>query len=216
MQDDELLSIWKSYDQKMEEVLSINRTLIYELTKGKLNTTINKLRRPKRVLLCMGIPYTLLLYLITLVAYQADAFFVTRGFGAIALIMTTIVILYLYHLYLIDQISNSDDILYVQEKLSSLKLSSFNCARLAVFQLPFWSMCWVSVDALKNSPILYGGVNLAVFLGLTYLSYWLYKRLSIQHADSKVSRFFLSGIEWEPIIQSSNILEQLKEYSEQD
>lgn len=212
MQDNELLNLWKSYDQKIGEVLALNKELVYDITKRKLNKTIGKMWRPKKAMLLIGVPYTLMLYIITLIAYLAGGFFVTIGFGAIALIMTTIVILYFYHLYLIRRISSSDEIVYVQEKLSKLKLSSFNCARIAVIQLPFWVVCWLSLNALKSSPFLYGGVNVAVFSGLAYLSYWLYKSLSVQNSGSKVSRFFLSGIEWDPIIKSSEILEQLKAY----
>ena len=39
-----------------------------------------------------------------------------------------------------------------------------------------------------------------------------YKNLSINHSDSKVSELFLAGRESEPIIKSSEILEQIKEY----
>jgi len=214
MQENELLNIWKSYDQRLEEVVSLNKELVYELTKSKLNKTIGKMRRPKSVLLFMGIPYTFILYMITFIAYQAGAFFVMAGFGTIALIMTIIIIFYFHQLYLVNQISSNDEILHVQEKLSSLKLSSFNCTRIAIFQLPFWSICWISINAFKSSPLLYGSINLVIFLGLAYLAYWLYKNLSIQNANSKISRFFLSGIEWEPIIKSSEILEQLKEYKD--
>ncbi len=214
MKDNELQNIWKSYDQKLDQVLSLNKQLTYDLTKEKLNKTINQLRRPKRAMLFFGIPYTLLLFSITLIALKAGSSFVSLGFGAISIIMTIVVILYFYHLNLINEINNNDNIIEVQEKISRLKISSFNCTKLALIQLPFWTICWVSYDALINSPWLYGGVNLAVFLGLTYLAYWLYKNLDIQNSDSKISRFFLSGSEWEPILRSSEILKQLKEYED--
>ncbi|MEN0046750.1 MAG: hypothetical protein AAF806_06825 [Bacteroidota bacterium] len=212
MQEKELLELWQSYDQKLERVLSLNQEMVYEMTKNKLNATLSTLRLPKRIMLLIGIPYTLLLYFITFIAYQAAAVFVTFGFGAIALIMSTIVISYCYHLVLIHQISHSKEIIEVQKKLAELKLSSFHTARWAMLQLPFWSICWMSWNTLKDSPLIYGGINLSIFLGLAYLAYWLYRQLDMEHQNSWVSRLLLSGREWEPIIKSSEILEQLKSY----
>ncbi len=214
MQDNELINLWKSYDQKMEETLSLNKRILYELTKGKLDKTLLTMRRPKITMVLIGIVYTLLLYLLTFIAYMAGGVFVMLGFGAIALLMTALIIFYCYQLHLIHQISNSDEIIFVQERLSRLRLSSFNCVRLAVLQLPFWSVCWISLDALKHSPFLYGSVNVLVFVGLTYLAYWLYSNISLQQPHSKISRFFLSGSGWEPIIKSRNLLEQLKAYKD--
>lgn len=212
MEDNELLKIWKSYDQKLDQVLLLNKQLASSLTKNDLNKTINKLKRPKIVMLLIGIPYTFLLYFITFIAYQAGVFFVSIGFGAISLIMNIVIVSYIYHLYLISEINKNDNIIEVQKKLSSLKISSFNTIKLALLQIPFWSICWMSLDALKNSIFWYGGINLLIFLGLSYCSYWLYKNLNIHNLDSKLNQFFFSGSEWDPIIKSLDILQQLKEY----
>lgn len=212
MEDNELLKIWKSYDQKLDQVLLLNKQLVSSLTKNDLNKTINKLKRPKIVMLLIGIPYTFLLYFITFIAYQAGGFFVSIGFGAISLIMNIVIVSYIYHLYLISEINKNDNIIEVQKKLSSLKISSFSTVKLALLQIPFWSICWMSLDALKNSIFWYGGINFLIFLGLSYCSYWLYKNLNIHNLDSKLNQFFFSGSEWDPIIKSLDILQQLKEY----
>lgn len=211
MQNDELINIWKSYDSKLDKVLSLNKKLIYELTKNNLRTTISTMKGPKSRMLLLGIPYTIFLYFISFIAFKAGGIFVTIGFGMISIIMSATIVGYLYQLQLVHHISRSQDIMAVQKKIAELKISTFNLARLAVLQLPFWSICWISFEALKNSPLWYGGINLIVFFGLTYLSYWLYKRISIDNRTSKVSQFFLSGVEWEPILKSSQILAQLKE-----
>lgn len=214
MEDQELLNIWRSYDRKLDVVLSLNKMIIENMTKDKVNKTIGSVRRPKRTMLMIGVPYTIVLYLVTFMAIAAGGLFVAIGFGAISLIMTGIVVGYFYHLNILNQINRSQQIVDVQEKISRLKISTFNITRLALVQLPFWSICWMSLDALKSSPLIYGGVNLVVFLGLAYLAFWLYKSLDIQNSDSKVGRFFLSGNEWEPIIRASNILDQLAEYKD--
>lgn len=211
MEDQELLNMWKSYERKLDEVLEINRNMVIEATKGRLQKTIGKLRRPKSMAILIGIPYTLLLYAIAGVALKAGGVFQSIGFGAIGLITTVVIVLYAYHLYLVGQITGEDDIQYVQKRLSRLRLSSFNCLRLAIVQLPFWVLCWISLDAVIESPLVYGGVNLLVLLLFTYLAYWLFQQLGPQKPPSRVKEFFLSGSEWEPLTKSFQILEQLED-----
>jgi len=212
MENIELQNIWKSYDQKMESMLVINKELAINLTRHKLNKQIGRLYRPKWTAILIGIPYTLLLIAVTTIASIAKAYFVAIGFGAISLIMTILLINYFYHIYLISQVKSNEDILSTQQQLSKLRISSFKSINLAVFQLPFWSICWVSVEALKNSPFIYGGINLLIFFLLAYISYWLYQKLSYKSEKSKIRDFFLSGNEWEPILKSAELLEQIKEY----
>ncbi|MFK7757138.1 MAG: hypothetical protein AB8B53_09430 [Flavobacteriales bacterium] len=212
MEHIELQNIWKSYDQKMDSILVINKELAIELTRQKLNKQISKLYKPKWTAVLIGVPYTIVLVAITAIAVTAEAYLVALGFGAIALVMIGVLFSYFYQLYLISQVKKSDDVLSTQEHLSKLSISSFRCLNLVVFQLPFWSVCWVSIDAVKDSPFVYGGINLLIFLLLGYASFWLYYKLSFQHKNSKVRDFFLSGREWEPLEKSAELLEQIREY----
>lgn len=212
METTELQNIWKSYDQKIDKILTINKQIAIDLTRQKFNNQIGRLVRPKWTAVFLGIPYTLLLLAVTSIAVIAGAYFVAFGFGAISIIMTVLLIRYFFQLHLINQIRKSDEVLSTQQQLSSLKLSSFRSLNLAIFQLPFWSVCWVSIDALKDSPVVYGGINLLIFILLACAAYWLFQKMSYKNKESKVREFFLSGEEWEPIIKSAELLEQIKEY----
>lgn len=212
MENIELQNIWKSYDRKMENILSINKELALDLSRQKLHKQIGKLYRPKWTAILIGVPYTLVLIVIATMASVTEAYFVAIGFGAISIIMTILLLYYFNQIYLISQVRNSEEILSTQQKLSQLRISSFHSLNLAVFQLPFWSICWISIDALKESPFIYGGINFLIFLILIYVAYWLYQRLSIKNKESRIRSFFLSGSEWEPILKSTEILEQIKEY----
>jgi len=212
MENIELQNIWKSYDQEIESMLSINKDIALNLSRQKLNKQMGRLYRPKWTAILIGVPYTLFLIAITTIASIAKAYLVAIGFGAISLITIILLLNYFYQLYLISQVRNNEEVLSTQQQLSKLRISSFKSLNLAVFQLPFWSICWMSVDALKESPFIYGGINLLVFILLTFIAYWLYQKLSYKHKESKIRDFFLSGSEWEPILKSSEILEQIKEY----
>lgn len=157
---------------------------------------------------------TALLIIIAIIATIAKAYFVALGFGAISLIMILLLIHYCYQLHLISQIRNDEDVLTTQYNLSKLRISSFNSLNLAVCQLPFWSICWMSLNALQESSLIYGGINLLIFSVLSYIAYWLYQKMSYKNKKSKIRDFFLSGREWEPILKSAEILEQIKAYEQ--
>ncbi len=214
MENTELQMIWKSYDQKLENVLAINKEMALHLSRQKLNKQIGKLYRPKWTAIIIGVPYTLLLMSVVITATLAKAYLVALGFGVITLIMTVLIALYVYQVYLISRIRGDEEVLSTQYQLSRLKISSFRSLNLAVFQLPFWSVCWISIDALKESPFLYGGVNLLIFMALCFLSYWIYNKMNYKNEKSKLRDFFLSGNEWQPILKSAEILEQIKGYKQ--
>lgn len=212
MKDNELQQIWKIYDQKMDAVLAVNKSVAIDLARQKLSRQIGQMTLPKRFAVVIGVPYTLLLVTVTIIAAVAEAYLVAFGFGVIALVMCVLLGNYIYQLFLIDQVKNSDDILQTQKQLAELELSSLRSLYLAVFQLPFWSVCWMSIDALRTSPLLYGGINLFVFLALVYLAFWIYQNLN--NSRSKVRHFLLSGREWDPMVKAETLLDQIREYEQ--
>lgn len=213
MENKELLQLWKSYDEKLGEVLNMNKEIAFEITKKKLKDSFNQLVFPKKVLLIFGIPYTLFLCCLTFITFKAEATIMMLGFGAISLINICLIIGCLYHLFLISRINREEEVINVQKRIAELKLSVFNLTKLAVIQLPFWAVCWISVDVLKSSPLVYGGVNLLIFAALAYFSFWIYQKLGTN--DNKISAFFLSGEEWEILNRSTNMLSQLTAYKNQ-
>jgi len=212
MKEEEILNLWKSYDQKLNHVLDINNTLAQDITRIKVINRLSSMGRIKWIMLFISIPYIILLYTLVFIGFKAGGVFFTLGFGIIALIMSIITGVYIYHLYLIGQIDKSDEVIDVQRSLAKLRISSFNVARLAIFQIPFWSLCWISMDALKNSIIIYGTTNILIFSILCYFSYWLYQNMNLNNSNSKVNKFFFSGPEWDPIIRSYDLISQLEEY----
>ncbi len=203
---------WQAYDRKLDNILSINKDIAVQLARQKLNQQIGRLYRPKGMAVFIGLPYTLLLLVVASITFLAEAYFMALGFGGIALLMVIVLSLYFYQIYLISRIKRADEILRTQQLLAQLRLASFRSLTLSVFQLPLWSVCWISINGLQHDPLVYGGVNLLIFLGLSYLAYWLHQRLSYKHKDSRVRDFFLSGSEWEPLQRSTEILQQIKAY----
>lgn len=214
MDNKELMTLWQSQNAKLDEVLQLNRILANELTRKKLRKTIAGLRTPKWILLLIGIPYVCLLWFLVFIGVQAGGVFFAGGFALIAVIMSVVVGTYAYQLYLIGTVDRSEGVVEVQTALARLKLASYNTVRLSLLQIPFWSLSFTSMDALRDSWLVYGGVNLLIFLGLVYLTYWLWQRMDIRHPDDRVRRFFRSGPEWVPLERSTELLRQLEELEE--
>lgn len=212
MENIELQNIWRSYDQKLENMLAVQKDIAIKISRQNLSNQISRLYRPKWTALLIGVPYTMLLIAVTTIAFIANAYVVATGFGAISLLMLIVLWHYMYQLFLISRVKNDEEVLSTQHQLSKLRISSFRSLNLAVFQIPFWSICWVSMDALKENPFIYGGFNLLMFIIFSYLAYWLYQQLSDKNKESKIRDFLHSGSEWEPILKSAEILEQIKEY----
>lgn len=214
MHNIDLKNIWQSSDAKIDRLLAINKEIAIQMTRQKLNRQISRLFLPKWIMIFLGIPYLMLLLSIATIAFFAKAYLVMIGFAAISLIMIILLLIYFHQLYLVNKVRHTNDVMTTQKQLSKLKLASYNSLNLAIFQLPFWSVCWISLNALKESPFIYGGVNLLVFIILTYTAYWLYSKMHLKNKQSKIRDFFLSGREWEPLMKSSQLLEQIKEYEE--
>lgn len=212
MENIELQNIWKSYDEKIDSVLVLNREIALRQSKQRLNKQISRLYRPKWAAVFIGIPYAFFLIVITIIAVITKAYFVAIGFGGISLITVIQLLTYFYQLNLIRTVGYNEEILSTQEQLSKLRISSFKSLNLIVFQLPFWSICWISWDALKESPFIYGGINVLIFAVLCFIAYWLYQKISYKNKTSTIRDFFLSGNEWNPILKSEKILEQIKEF----
>ena len=212
MKDIELAEIWKSYDQKLNRTISLNNRLVEEITMLKVINLLKKLKAPKRRAILIGVPYILFLFFLTFIGYKASAPFVMIGFGIIAVVMTIVMAFYIYQVHLINKIDNNQSIIEAQKRISNLKISSFNTLRINILQIPFWIICWISLDTLKNSPFLYGGINLILFIGFSYLSYLLYKKIDISNMNLKVNKFFFSGPEWKPLIETSKLLKELNQF----
>jgi len=212
MKDIELTEIWKSYDQKLNKTFSLNNQLVEEITMLKVINLLKKLKAPKRRAILIGVPYILFLFFLAFIGYKANAPFVMIGFGSIAVFMIIVMAFYIYQIHLINKIDNNQSIIETQKRISNLKVSSFNTLRITILQIPFWIICWISFDTLKNSPFLYGGINLILFIGFSYFIYLIYKKINISNLNSKVNKFLFSGYEWKTLIESSKLLKELNQY----
>ena len=212
MQDRDLLSLWQNHDQQLNQVVAVNQLLVDELIKSKVGRALRGMWGSTWRTFLLGLPWVVLLFAIAGIGFMAQAWLVALGFAAIALIMSLVLGRYIYHIHLLHQINRSEEVLEIQERVATLRLSAFRTIRLSFIQLPFWSVCWMSFNATMESPLVYGGISLGITLLLGWAGWYLYHALSLENPGSWVSRLFLSGAEWDSLRKADTLLREMEAY----
>lgn len=146
---------------------------------------------------------------------EANKFFlfsasIQVGFTAMALFV------YLCRLITIYQVDIADPIIKTQEKLSGLKISTLWVTRILLLQLPVLTIFWWSETMLTDWGILQWVVTLFFTISFTVIAVWLFFNIKYENRKRKWFQLIFSGKEWTVLMKSMELLEQVKEYKEQN
>ena len=100
-----------------------------------------------------------------------------------------------------------------QEKLSALKTSTLWVARILFLQLPVWSTFYLHKALFKFDNLFWLIFQAIVTLGLTYLAIWLYINIKPENKDKKWFKLLFEGKEWNPVIKSMELMNDLSNFS---
>lgn len=197
MKDKELLKMWKTQNDKIEQSLSINRKLLMETINQKAQTSLKSLIRLKT----FGI-VSFVLYLIVLGYVLFDAFYNYANVSNYFIVSITAIFLinlrglidYIKHLVWANNIHYNGSITEIQQKLSTLQLSIVHHTKIMVLQLPFWTTFYLSEHWFPSKI----GIPYIIFQvlltgGLTYLAYWLYSNQKVENLDKKWYQTLIAG-----------------------
>ena len=146
MNDSELIKLWQTTNDKLEESIVINRENIEEITRVKVYSILGSMKPIKIFTLIFGILWvvigTIVLSSIYLYSFsESNKFFLFSA--SIQVGLTTIALfVYLYQIITIFQVDISDSVIKTQEKLSKLKISTLWVTRILFLQLPVWTTFW--------------------------------------------------------------------------
>lgn len=197
MNDQELLTIWKAQNEKIEQSLSINQKLLIEVVNQKAQTSLRSLKRIKTLGIVSFILYFVILgYLLFFAVsnYTSAANYFIVSMLAIMFINARGFVDYIKHLTWANNINYSGSITSIQQKLSELQLSIVKHTKIMVLQLPFWTTFYLSDRWFPNQV----GVPYIIFQiiltgGFTYLAYWLYKNQKVENLDKKWYQNLIAG-----------------------
>ena len=212
MNDIEINNLWKSYDEKLDKLLSINQEIMTEITKTKANSMLGKAKPAKYLGIIIGLPYILVLDALFIIGWLSGGIFFALSMGAIAIFTKIAFGTYIYHLILIRQASHADTVVEMQKKIAQIKTSSIKVLRIVVLQLPFWTTWYFGMYMAKNADLVYWIGNIVVTGIFTYFSLWLFWNIKIENIDKKWMKWLFSDAEWISVIKAIDLLDQIDNY----
>lgn len=212
MQDTEMMNLWKLYDRKLEENLSLNRQNAADITRLKVQSFVSSMTPLKIFTVILGILWVGFIDVLIIGLFSVASPFFLVSAAAIALLNKLAIGIYLYQLILIHQVDVNEPILATQEKIARLKSSTLWIARLLFLQLPFWTTFYLTVATFKNGNIALLLLQVLITLAFTFLAVWLFRNIRYANRDKKWFRLIFSGREWDPVLKSMDLLGQVQEY----
>ena len=214
MEERDILALWKSYDQKLEENLLLNRKNTADITGMKVQSLLASMKPIKIFTLMVGVLWVLFVdTMIINLFYTANPFFLISA--GIQVLLTKFAIgIYLYQLILIHQVDVSEPIVATQSRLTRLQSSTLWVARLLFLQLPVWTTFDWNKSMLENGNTFLYIIQIAVTLAFAFLAVWLFLNIRYENRDKKWFKLIFDGIEWTPVIRSMELYREIEAFNE--
>jgi hypothetical protein len=220
MNENELKLLWQSANEKLESSLKVNKINTEEITRLKSQNVLASMKPIKKMTLIVGIIWviglgSILGNLIANHLSEASLFFLLSA--TIQVLLTAIaIVVYVYQLALINSIDFSEPVLTIQEKISKLKISTLNVTRLLFLQLPLWTtFYWNDKMFVAENWLLWILQGMVTIL-FTLIALWLFFNIKYENRNKKWFQWIFRGKEWQPILQSMELLNQIDNYQQQD
>ncbi len=212
MEDTEIINLWKSYDKKLEENLQFNKKNAEDITKIKVQSFLSSMKPMKIFIVLFSIVWVGFVDILIINIFDvASPFFLVSA--AIHVLLTKLAIgIYLYQLILIYQVNINEPILATQEKLVRLRSTTLWISRLLFLQLPVWTTFWWNEVMLREWDVFQWLISGSVTLAFAFTAIWLFLNIKYENRDKKWFRLLITGIEWNPLVKSMELLSQIDEY----
>jgi hypothetical protein len=219
MEDQEMKSLWRKYDEQFAETKLLNtqawvvnlQTIDY-LQKYKSQRTLNALSRFKGFAVALGLLWAGFLAYLAYHVWTINLFF---SVSAIAITFFTLLACaaYLRQIFLIREINMTAAVVDAQQKIETLRTSTIKTTRILMLQIPFyttwfWHPGWIDTNLLNFCLI-----SVPVTGLLTALSCWLYQNIRLENADKKWFRWLFASTEYTAILEARAHLRKIEEFA---
>jgi hypothetical protein len=212
MEDTQILSLWKSYGAQLQESLTLNRKNAQDITRLKVQSLLASMKPWKIFAILTGILWVgfVDMLLIGLFNIAHPMFLVSAG---LHVILTKLAIgIYVYQYILLQQVNITEPILQAQERIARLQSSTILVARLLFLQLPAWTTFYWDQSMLEGGNAGWFILQAVVTLSFTLLAIWLFFNIKFENRNKKWFRLIFTGGEWDPVIKSMEMLQQVDEH----
>lgn len=183
MNEAELKNIWQAYDQKIEKILAINKQQLHAIQTQKADAKIQSFKKNHLAAMLLGVVW--ILFLVFLVYHTLDNIYFTISVGIIILFNIFAVLLYLRHIVILNQIDIAGSIAETQLKLVKVYTSYTQVGRVLLLQAPFFCTFWYTDELVRNGGVLFWSINLPIVAFFTWLSIYLFRKLSFKNPSGK-------------------------------
>jgi hypothetical protein len=215
MNDTDLKYLWKTGNEQIAIGQTSDKTNLDNLTKRNVSHFISSMKPIKIFTLFVGMLWVFglgyVLIKLTINAYeQVSPYFLYSAYFQLMLTGLA-VILYIFQLSTLYRIDFDKPVIILQKTLINLKVSTLNITRILMLQLPFWTTFYWNESMFKNGTLALFIIQGTVSLSFTYLAIWLFFNLTFENADKWWFKLLLNGTEWEPLMTSIDILNDMEE-----
>jgi hypothetical protein len=218
MEEQELLKIWKSFDEKLEEARVLNlQSWVLNLQSfeamqtAKAKVKMDALAGFKTRAVVLGVLYVLLLAVLAWGNHFRNIYF-TLSVLLILLINLFVTAVYIHHIIMIRQLDYADNLTETQEKLSRLQASTIQLGRIAWLQLPFYSTWFWNNQWIQDNPVSFWGIACPIASAFAIMSFWLYRNISERNMNRKWFRILFNSPEWKSVRKSIEFLQEIEDF----
>ena len=214
MNDTDLKYLWQIGNEQIAISQKSDKSSLDNLTKRNVSHFLSSMKPIKIFTLLVGLLWVLgigyVLLKLTINAYdQVSLYFLYSAYFQVMLTAMAVII-YIIQLSTLYSIDFNKPIVILQKTLIKLKASTLNVTKILILQLPFWTTFYWNESMFKNGTLPLFILQGAVTISFTYLSLWLFFHLKFENADKWWFKLLLQGKEWEPLITSINILNEME------
>jgi hypothetical protein len=215
MNDTDLKYLWQIGNEQIAISQKSDKSSLDNLTKRNVSHFLSSMKPIKIFTLLVGLLWVLgigyVLLKLTINAYdQVSLYFLYSAYFQVMLTAMAVII-YIIQLSTLYSIDFNKPIVILQKTLIKLKASTLNVTKILILQLPFWTTFYWNESMFKNGTLPLFILQGAVTISFTYLSLWLFFHLKFENADKWWFKLLLQGKEWEPLITSINILNEMED-----
>lgn len=220
MNDTDLKYLWQTGNNQIAISQKSDKTSLDKLTKRNVSHFLSSMKPIKIFTLLAGLLWVLgigyVLIKLTINAYdQVSLYFLYSAYFQVMLTAMA-VILYIIQLSTLYSIDFNKPVVILQKTLINLKASTLNVTKILILQLPFWTTFYWNESMFKNGTLPLFILQGAVTISFTCLAIWLFFNLKYENADKWWFKLLLQGKEWEPLITSIDILNDMEEEGASD
>ena len=215
MNDTDLKYLWQAGNNQIAISQKSDKTSLDNLTKRNVSHFLSSMKPIKIFTLLVGLLWVFsigyVLIKLTINAYdQVSLYFLYSAYFQVMLTAMA-VILYIIQLSTLYSIDFNKPVVILQKTLINLKVSTLNVTKILILQLPFWTTFYWNESMFKNGTLPLFILQGAVTISFTCLAIWLFFNLKFENADKWWFKLLLQGKEWEPLITSIDILNDMEE-----